>query len=107
MHAATCHGAVGIVETLLQHHADVEARTGDGSTPLLLALKELHRRREWWLWALDSDARECYKQIIELLLLAGAKPDERSRQLLEEMEYRADPSNNEPIFEMPGTLHED
>ena len=107
LHAAAYHGAAGIVETLLQHHADVEARTGDGSTPLVLALQELHRPRMFSWEGLKPADKERYKKVIELLLLGGAIPNKRSLQLLEEMEYRDDPSNNEPILEVPGTFHDD
>lgn len=85
LHAAAHQGELEVARLLLQHDADVNARTERGETPLLLALQEHAIRRRY-------DA-ERFAAIIEMLLSWGAVPDEHSSPLLEEFESEADSSH--------------
>jgi ankyrin repeat protein len=71
LHVAAMSGKAAVVKLLLDHHAHVNAQTGSGTTAISYAASDFR----WWGSSRAKINRAARREVIELLLAAGAQQD--------------------------------
>ncbi|KZV62432.1 ankyrin [Peniophora sp. CONT] len=101
LHVAAYSGHAKCIKVLLQHGADVNARTEYGDTVLSLALERKHK-------GLKDHGATRFDEVLDVLVSCGAIADERSSLfMLDKITCLDGSSKNHPGFAVPGTWPEE